>query len=133
VWFPAEWSKRREVERPEVLPGPVSVEVARTAEDRDPIRPPEVMLAVEAVERTRTSGRLSRPSVLLTGCRPWAASYRGDCPACLGRPLRPAVYCLRCDRWGLDSVLRRLERGTRSTTRPTAAAMFRPKLRRVAR
>lgn len=28
----------------------------------------------------------------------------GVCPACQGRQLSPRAYCLRCDRWGLDST-----------------------------
>jgi hypothetical protein len=28
-----------------------------------------------------------------------------SCPVCAGRPLSPHVYCLYCDRWGLDTVL----------------------------
>jgi hypothetical protein len=24
------------------------------------------------------------------------------CPGCHGKPLRPSMYCLRCDRWGMD-------------------------------
>jgi hypothetical protein len=29
------------------------------------------------------------------------------CPGCHGRPLRPSMYCLRCDRWGLDGYFAR--------------------------
>jgi hypothetical protein len=30
------------------------------------------------------------------------------CPVCAGRPLLPHVYCLYCNRWGLDEVLHKL-------------------------
>jgi len=71
------------------------------------------------------SGRnLPRPTVLLTGCRSWVATgWIGPCPACLGRRLRPSVYCLRCDRWGLDWLLARV---TPDTGRPAKVAEFRP-------
>jgi len=32
------------------------------------------------------------------------------CPACAGGPLRPYMYCLGCDRWGLDKEFEKLSR-----------------------
>jgi hypothetical protein len=43
---------------------------------------------------------------------PWPGPPRADgsalCPVCAGRPLLPHVYCLYCNRWGLDDVLDKL-------------------------
>jgi hypothetical protein len=50
-----------------------------------------------------------RPRVLLgqgLAWRAWAVTHPAACPACKGSPLGPAWYCLVCDRWGLDHLLR---------------------------
>jgi hypothetical protein len=45
------------------------------------------------------------------------------CPGCHGRPLRPSMYCLRCDRWGLDGYFaRRQVRGPARRRRRYARA-----------
>jgi hypothetical protein len=61
-----------------------------------------------AAESPARPDALPFPSVLLgVGLTPWpgpgqAPDMSGICPACGGRKLRPHVYCLCCDRWGLD-------------------------------
>ncbi|WP_435010930.1 hypothetical protein P12x_002220 [Tundrisphaera lichenicola] len=53
---------------------------------------------------------LPRPTILLgTGLSPWPGPVldRGKtCPACRSGRLGPSTYCLCCDRWGLDHLLR---------------------------
>lgn len=42
---------------------------------------------------------------------PWpgpSAPVGAGCPACGGRKLGPRMYCLLCDRWGLDALLENL-------------------------
>jgi hypothetical protein len=43
---------------------------------------------------------------------PWPGPPQSNrperCPVCAGRPLQPHVYCLYCNRWGLDDVLMKL-------------------------
>jgi len=82
----------------------------------DPEPPPEVALArvCDPPRKPRDDPPLTtpraddrpRPSAFLgLGLTPWPGPPRkplGACPACGGRPLRPHVYCLYCDRWGLD-------------------------------
>ncbi|WP_435017337.1 hypothetical protein TA3x_004943 [Tundrisphaera sp. TA3] len=54
------------------------------------------------------AGRMPRPTLLLgTGASPWPGPGRDRdagqaCPICGDRPLKPTMYCLACDRWGLD-------------------------------
>jgi hypothetical protein len=52
---------------------------------------------------------LPRPSMLLgQGLTPWPGprqAPRDDCPACSDRVLLPHMYCLCCNRWGLDALL----------------------------
>lgn len=103
------------------------------------LTPDEIAEARETV--TAASGdvldrldNLQRPWILLAGCRPWYGHGRSDyapkpkhCPACLGKPLRPTVYCLVCYRWGLDplrnrlfaSLRARLDTAKRKRPRPT--------------
>ena len=87
----------------------------------DPRMPPDA--AMEAAEdaagrladpdpaHARTAARVARmprPTLLLgTGLSPWpgpdaARASGGSCPVCGDRPLKPTMYCLSCDRWGLD-------------------------------
>lgn len=92
-------------------------------------RPDQHAEAAEEVERSaprQTRGRLSdaaldparlpRPRVLLSGCQPWddrPSTWHPPmvpCPACRGSKMRGTTYCLRCDRWGLDWLLGRIER-----------------------
>jgi hypothetical protein len=44
------------------------------------------------------------------------------CPVCAGRPLLPHVYCLYCNRWGLDDVLRKLLEQSAQSGRPSDPA-----------
>jgi hypothetical protein len=90
----------------------------------DAPRPDMIVEAAEAIEALapRRAGResddaarqLPRPPVMLEGCRPWPEGwpghpgYDGRCPACRGSKLSAAVYCLVCDRWGLDWRVNRL-------------------------
>jgi hypothetical protein len=69
---------------------------------------------------------LPLPSHLLgQSLTPWPGPPRPDgpqrCPVCAGRPLMPHVYCLYCNRWGLDDVLLKLlaqsELASRSASR----------------
>ena len=71
------------------------------------------------------------PPILLLGqgLSPWPGP--GDltrvevCPACAGRRLLPHVYCLVCDRWGLDEFLDKLSPTTRrARTRDPRTARF---------
>jgi hypothetical protein len=56
--------------------------------------------------------KLPRPTRFLgESLTPWpgpAESSGETCPACLGDPLPDHVYCLVCDRWGLDTLLANL-------------------------
>lgn len=51
---------------------------------------------------------LPKPSMLIgIGLTPWpgpGSAHLPDCPACGGRALAPRMYCLFCDRWGLDRL-----------------------------
>jgi hypothetical protein len=53
--------------------------------------------------------KLFRPTILLgLGMTPWPGPPGraiGLCPACHGVRLQPSMYCLYCDRWGLDHLL----------------------------
>ena len=52
--------------------------------------------------------RMPRPTLLLgSGMTPWPGPGQQPrlgqcCPVCHGEPLRSTMYCLSCDRWGLD-------------------------------
>ena len=56
----------------------------------------------------RTS--LPGPTILVgTGLSPWPGPGLGrkaPCPSCGSKRLKPSMYCLYCDRWGLDHLLR---------------------------
>lgn len=126
----------------------------------DPAAVVEAAEQLEA-EAPRQAGRLSdedltrplpRPAIVLMGCRPWTDGFpgrvadpaRGDhpdlgafdpkhgCPGCHGKKLRPSVYCLVCDRWGLDRIHERQTRARAEAEAAEAAARakanrFRPK------
>jgi hypothetical protein len=53
--------------------------------------------------------RTPRPAILIgEGLIPWPGpreALDATCPVCADRPLRPRMYCLRCDRWGMDHLL----------------------------
>ena len=53
---------------------------------------------------------LPGPTLLLgSGLTPWPGpgrSMSASCPSCGSRRLKPSMYCLYCDRWGLDHLLR---------------------------
>ena len=63
-----------------------------------------------------------RPTVLIgVNLTPWpgpAAPVGAGCPACGGRALGPRMYCLFCDRWGLDALLASL--ATQPSAPPSA-------------
>jgi hypothetical protein len=71
---------------------------------------------------------LPRPTQLVgTDLSPWPGpeqlpAQHESCPACGSRKLRPQMYCLYCDRWGLD----RLIPGAKTTSANTPR--FRPAL-----
>jgi hypothetical protein len=53
---------------------------------------------------------LPRPGGFLgLGPKPWPGPVARDanavCPVCGNQPLRPHLYCLYCDRWGMDELL----------------------------
>ncbi len=52
---------------------------------------------------------LPGPTLLIgLGLTPWPGPGDGrkaSCPSCGSRRLKPAMYCLYCDRWGLDHLL----------------------------
>lgn len=81
-----------------------------------------------------TGRHLPRPAVILTGSdSSWAEFVRprGVCSVCLGLPLGPSTYCLRCDRWGLDWLLARIKAAeARAEKRAKEAAKFKPKRKR---
>jgi len=141
VWVDSRAPERRPRVKPQELSLEASEEVGRTAEDRDPPAPEEVAEATEEVElkarsfedrKRRTESQrdpdnLPRPSVVLAGVQPWPPIQGPGkaCPVCSGRVLWPSVYCLWCDRWGLDHVLRDLIRGERRAVKPAKVAKFR--------
>ncbi len=53
---------------------------------------------------------LPGPTLLIgTGLSPWPGPGDGrkaSCPACGSKRLKASMYCLYCDRWGLDHLLR---------------------------
>jgi hypothetical protein len=57
---------------------------------------------------TRTADDFPRPSLLIgLGLTPWpgpGVAQPAGCPACGGQTLGPQMYCLFCDRWGLDRL-----------------------------
>jgi hypothetical protein len=50
------------------------------------------------------------PTLLVgLGLTPWPGPGDGrkaSCPSCASKRLKPSMYCLYCDRWGLDHLLR---------------------------
>ena len=60
-------------------------------------------------ERACVEG-LPVPTMLVgLGLTPWPGPGDGrkaSCPSCRSRRLKPSMYCLYCDRWGLDHLLR---------------------------
>lgn len=57
----------------------------------------------------KKADELPRPTVLVgLGLSPWPGPCNtpgSACPACGDRSLQPHMYCLYCDRWGLDRLL----------------------------
>jgi hypothetical protein len=54
---------------------------------------------------TRGTDALPKPTVIVgLGLSPWPGPSQPEpvCPACGGKTLDTHMYCLRCDRWGLD-------------------------------
>ena len=53
---------------------------------------------------------LPGPTLLVgSGLSPWPGPGDGrkaSCPSCGSKRLKPSMYCLYCDRWGLDHLLR---------------------------
>jgi hypothetical protein len=101
--------------------------------------PSDIVAASEAVERLAPArGRrladrvyLPAPTVTLTGCRTWPDGWPGRvgddgrCSACRGARLSSSVYCLVCDRWGLDwlvAILRERDRREETEKRRAAKA-----------
>ena len=99
----------------------ISEKAATLAFVADPSPTPDV--AVERGERRADRARvlhanptlwkktdeLPRPTMLVgVGLTPWPGPCKtpgGVCPACGDRSLQPHMYCLYCDRWGLDRLL----------------------------
>lgn len=115
----------------------------RETVDLDSLPDPRAIAPDEIIEARETFGavcgdvfdrldRLPRPWVLLTGCRPWsgegdAEHVPADCPACRNRRLRPTVYCLYCDRWGLDDLRTRLLTSLRVRVRAAKSKRRQPR------
>jgi hypothetical protein len=79
---------------------------------------PDPVLAAEIAEQAANADQcppgtvpFPRPTLLIgQGLTPWPGPVDGDgapspCPACKGETLQPHMYCLYCDRWGLDHHL----------------------------
>ena len=110
--------------------------VRRSTRPRRPTSPPSGASAPQAL--ARPSGRRPRRArprredpprpTLLVGlepdplARPPGRLAGAVCPACGGRTLGPQMYCLYCDRWGLDRLRSRRRR-------PPAAPRPRPRPR----
>ena len=68
----------------------------------------------DTYESTR-SNDLPRPTQLVgVGLSPWPGPEQvtapsENCPACGSRKLRPQMYCLYCDRWGLDGLIPKVQ------------------------
>jgi hypothetical protein len=90
------------------------------------LEPWQAVAIAEAIERAVARGLdpsdpnrdgLPYPPVLLDASSPWdgpeITPERQLCRACGGRPLRFHEYCLRCDNWGLDWLLRGRRRSDR--------------------
>lgn len=64
--------------------------------------------AADAAARSARPEFLPRPSILIgLGLSPWPGPFAAPfalCPVCGGRTLPPQMYCLYCDRWGLDGL-----------------------------
>jgi hypothetical protein len=113
--------------------------IAKPRPDRERRKPPEPRPAIllwghglwpwdeVGWPRPPTWCRACAPRFLRRGRVEFASSCRScgrgrrrprldHCPACRGRRLSPATYCLRCDRWGLDGYFGR--RLGRKTVRP---------------
>ena len=76
---------------------------------------------------------LPLPTLLLgQNLTPWpgpeAFALAEVCPACAGAPLRPHMYCLGCDRWGLDEEFAKLSPMSRTARARgvTIRAVFHP-------
>jgi hypothetical protein len=70
----------------------------------------------------RTPDRLPLPHAFLGTRETWPIAPDGlkRCGACHGRKLKPGEYCLACQRWGLDSLLKRrpAPKPTRTSYKP---------------
>lgn len=60
-------------------------------------------------EAEQTGRALPAMARTMAGVQAWPPRrlWGGACPVCRGRPLATLDYCLWCDRWGLDWILRR--------------------------
>lgn len=87
--------------------------------DPSPMPDEAVERAEEAIERSEASADARRrafleslpaPTLLIgLGLSPWPGPGDGrkaSCPACGSKRLKPSMYCLYCDRWGLDHLIR---------------------------
>ena len=112
--------------------------------DRVVAQTPSPALAAERSERAEALARypraevtradrpdfLPRPGILIgLGLSPWPGPHAEPvdfCPACGGQTLPPRMYCLYCDRWGLDCLT-----GVDTPAGPpTAPRSLRPETRR---
>jgi hypothetical protein len=85
-----------------VDPSPSPEAAAESAEDAEALARAGVMPASTKFD----PDAFPRPSLLIgTGLTPWPGPVLAPdavCPACGGGTLGPQMYCLYCDRWGLD-------------------------------
>jgi hypothetical protein len=115
------WAGRGDPEPPRVRASGVFREERAAALDRvvDPSRSVEEMAEraeetlLRAARRRQLAGNLPTdlpgPTLLLgLGLIPWPGPGDGrkaSCPSCGSKRLKPSMYCLYCDRWGLDDLL----------------------------
>ena len=84
------------------------------------------------VRRGAGRGEPPRPTLILgTGLVAWpgATSVEGEpdpCPACGSQSLPPHVYCLCCDRWGLESEDEEVARTAGGVRNPGSNGFFDP-------
>jgi hypothetical protein len=107
----------------------------------DPTDPPDVLVE----RREELARRLPkvpfegkpRPTLLVgTGLVPWPGPGDGrkaSCPACRSKPLQPTMYCLYCDRWGLDPSIREAARPRILDRRDPSLDIARREVERLAR
>lgn len=117
------WARRGELEPPSprasgVFRGERAARLERVIDTR-PTAEQAAERAEEALIRSAIPADIRVPAVIDglpapthlvgTGLSPWPGpgqGHKASCPCCQSRRLGPSTYCLYCDRWGLDHLLR---------------------------